>query len=185
MDRLVTPSEFAGACFVAPVPSGKSELLRALAALALVGEGVVLATPPFGHDVTGFIAALGALGAEIVPASDRIVVMKPSIASGPTRGRAHRGGRRAGPLPPRARGDDGGAGHADGRSAPQRAPLRGAGPRPRRPRRVVTGGPGLPLTVRARCAAARCGRSSRTRRASSCRLSCWSARRWRGRSTSC
>jgi 3-phosphoshikimate 1-carboxyvinyltransferase len=77
MDRLVTPSDFAGARFVAQVPSGKSEILRALAALALGGEGMVRATPPFGHDVRDFITALGALGAQIAPASDRIVVMRP------------------------------------------------------------------------------------------------------------
>jgi 3-phosphoshikimate 1-carboxyvinyltransferase len=77
VDRLVVPSDFTGARFTAPVPSGKSEILRAVAAVALGGKGVVRATPPFGQDVTDFITALGALGAEIVPASDRIVVMRP------------------------------------------------------------------------------------------------------------
>jgi 3-phosphoshikimate 1-carboxyvinyltransferase len=77
VDRLVTPSTFTGARFVAPVPSGKSEILRALAILALKGRGAVVATPPFGEDVRDFIGALGTLGAEIAPASDRIVVMRP------------------------------------------------------------------------------------------------------------
>jgi 3-phosphoshikimate 1-carboxyvinyltransferase len=77
VDRLVTPLDAGNARVTAPVPSGKSELLRALAILAIRGEGTVLATPPFGEDVTGFVAALGALGAQIAPASDRIVVLAP------------------------------------------------------------------------------------------------------------
>jgi 3-phosphoshikimate 1-carboxyvinyltransferase len=77
MDRLVLPSDFTGTRFVAPVPSGKSEILRAVAVLALAGQGIVRATPPFGQDVTDFNTALGALGAQIAPASDRIVVVRP------------------------------------------------------------------------------------------------------------
>ena len=67
MDRLVTASRFAGRDSSRPSPPGKSEILRALAILALRGEGVVRATPPFGEDVRDFIAALGELGAEIAP----------------------------------------------------------------------------------------------------------------------
>src|SRR5688572_22076371 len=76
MDRLVTPAPEGTSGFTCPVPSGKSETLRALAIRALRGPGAVLAHPPLGDDVRDFIAALGHLGVEVAPASDRIAVLR-------------------------------------------------------------------------------------------------------------
>ncbi|HYC78048.1 MAG TPA: hypothetical protein VEI02_10510 [Planctomycetota bacterium] len=76
MDVAVRPPPPSTGVLTLEAPAGKSEILRALAVFATRGRGVVRRRGPDADDVLQFVAALTALGAEIVVDREGLRVLR-------------------------------------------------------------------------------------------------------------